>query len=92
LVARLSPYEWRNPHPCKRTHEELENQFTFFNSLWFLIGNIMQQGWCFDWKILFHIPSIGTDLNPTAPSTRMLSCLWAFFTLILVSSYTANLG
>jgi len=44
LVARLSPYEWRNPHPCKRTHEELENQFTFFNSLWFLIGNIMQQG------------------------------------------------
>ncbi|UJR36108.1 hypothetical protein I4U23_028843 [Adineta vaga] len=77
LVARLSPYEWRNPHPCKRTHEELENQFTFFNSLWFLIGNIMQQG---------------TDLNPTAPSTRMISCLWAFFTLILVSSYTANLA
>ncbi|CAF1077261.1 unnamed protein product [Adineta steineri] len=77
LVARLSPYEWRNPHPCKRSHDELENQFTFFNSLWFLIGNIMQQG---------------TDLNPTAISTRMLSCLWAFFTLILVSSYTANLA
>jgi ionotropic glutamate receptor len=77
LVARLSPYEWRNPHPCKRTQEELENQFTFFNSLWFLIGNIMQQG---------------TDLNPTAPSTRMISCLWSFFTLILVASYTANLG
>jgi len=34
----------------------------------------------------------GTDLNPTAPSTRMISCLWAFFTLIIVSSYTANLG
>ena len=34
----------------------------------------------------------GTDLNPTAPSTRMISCLWSFFTLILVSSYTANLG
>ena len=34
----------------------------------------------------------GTDLNPVAPSTRMISCLWAFCTLILVSSYTANLG
>ncbi|CAF4796115.1 unnamed protein product, partial [Rotaria socialis] len=77
LVARLSPYEWRDLHPCKRTRAELENQFTFFNSLWFLIGNIMQQG---------------TDLNPTAPSTRMISCLWSFFTLIIVSSYTANLA
>ncbi|CAF3385471.1 unnamed protein product [Rotaria sp. Silwood1] len=77
LTARLSPYEWRDLHPCKRTHAELENQFTFFNSIWFLIGNIMQQG---------------TDLNPTAPSTRMISCLWSFFTLILVSSYTANLA
>jgi glutamate receptor, ionotropic, invertebrate len=44
LVARLSPYEWRNPHPCKKSHNELENQFTLFNSLWFLICNIMQQG------------------------------------------------
>jgi ionotropic kainate glutamate receptor 2 len=77
LVARLSPYEWRNPQPCKRTHTEVENQFTIFNSFWFLIGNIMQQG---------------TDLNPSALSTRLISCLWAFFTLIIVSSYTANLG
>ena len=44
LVARLSPYEWRNPNPCKKSHFELENQFTLFNSLWFLICNIMQQG------------------------------------------------
>ena len=44
LVARLSPYEWRNPHPCKKEHYELENQFTLFNSFWFLICNIMQQG------------------------------------------------
>jgi hypothetical protein len=35
---------------------------------------------------------VGTDLNPVSPSTRMISCLWAFCTLILVSSYTANLG
>ncbi|CAF3689070.1 unnamed protein product [Rotaria sp. Silwood1] len=77
LVARLSPYEWRSPYPCRRTHDELENQFTLFNSFWFLICNIMHQG---------------TDLNPIATSTRMISCLWGFCTLILVSSYTANLA
>ncbi|CAF2721364.1 unnamed protein product [Rotaria sp. Silwood2] len=77
LVARLSPYEWRSPYSCRRTHNELENQFTLFNSFWFLICNIMHQG---------------TDLNPVATSTRMISCLWGFCTLILVSSYTANLA
>jgi ionotropic glutamate receptor len=44
LIARLSPYEWRNPHPCKKSHTELENQFTLFNSFWFLICNLMHQG------------------------------------------------
>ncbi|CAF1332816.1 unnamed protein product [Adineta steineri] len=77
LAGRLSPFEWRSPHPCKRNGEVLENQFTLFNSFWFLICNIMQQG---------------TEINPVAPSTRMMSCLWAFCTLILVSSYTANLA
>ncbi|CAF4494078.1 unnamed protein product, partial [Rotaria magnacalcarata] len=77
LVARLSPYEWRSPYACRRRTDELENQFTLFNSFWFLICNIMHQG---------------SDLNPIATSTRMISCLWGFCTLILVSSYTANLA
>jgi ionotropic glutamate receptor len=34
----------------------------------------------------------GTDINPRAPSVRLISCVWAFFTLILISSYTANLA
>ena len=34
----------------------------------------------------------GTDINPTAPSVRVISCVWSFFTLILISSYTANLA
>ncbi|UJR09982.1 hypothetical protein I4U23_014206 [Adineta vaga] len=77
LAGRLSPYEWRSPHPCKRSHEILENQFTLFNAFWFVMCNIMHQG---------------TEINPVAPSTRMISCIWAFCTLILVSSYTANLA
>ncbi|XP_013924200.1 PREDICTED: glutamate receptor ionotropic, kainate 5-like, partial [Thamnophis sirtalis] len=45
LAARLSPYEWYNPHPCLRErHNILENQYTLGNSLWFPVGGFMQQG------------------------------------------------
>lgn len=77
VVARFSPYEWINPHPCIRNPEELENNFTMKNTLWFTIGCLMQQG---------------CDIMPRALSTRVLSASWWFFILILVSSYTANLA
>ncbi|GFW48774.1 glutamate receptor ionotropic, kainate 1 [Trichonephila clavipes] len=44
LVARFSAYEWVNPHPCDLEPEELENQFTLLNTLWFTIGCLMCQG------------------------------------------------
>ncbi|CAG2112248.1 unnamed protein product, partial [Medioppia subpectinata] len=34
----------------------------------------------------------GCDLNPKATSTRIIGAIWWFFTLILISSYTANLA
>lgn len=34
----------------------------------------------------------GSDLNPKAASTRIVSGIWWFFTLIMISSYTANLA
>ena len=34
----------------------------------------------------------GSDLNPRAASTRIVSGIWWFFTLIIISSYTANLA
>ncbi|KAJ9588777.1 hypothetical protein L9F63_017936 [Diploptera punctata] len=77
IMGRLSPYEWTNPYPCIEEPEELENQFTFNNSLWFTIGSIMQQG---------------ADIAPISVSTRMVAGIWWFFTLIIVSSYTANLA
>ena len=46
VLARFSPYEWSNPHPCNQDAEELENQFGLMNSLWFTIGSLMQQGRC----------------------------------------------
>ncbi|XP_017777123.1 PREDICTED: glutamate receptor ionotropic, kainate 2-like isoform X2 [Nicrophorus vespilloides] len=77
VVARFSPYEWQNPHPCEVENETVENQFSMSNSFWFTIGTLMQQG---------------SDLNPKATSTRIVGGIWWFFTLIIISSYTANLA
>jgi len=44
VCYRICPYEWHNPYPCIEEPEELENQFTLQNSLWFTIGSFMQQG------------------------------------------------
>ncbi|XP_033979794.1 LOW QUALITY PROTEIN: glutamate receptor ionotropic, kainate 5 [Trematomus bernacchii] len=78
LAARLSPYEWYNPHPCLRERRDvLENQYTLGNSLWFPIGGFMQQG---------------SEIMPRALSTRCVSGVWWRSTLIIISSYTANLA
>ncbi|XP_013793577.1 glutamate receptor ionotropic, kainate 1-like, partial [Limulus polyphemus] len=77
VVARFSPYEWTNPHPCNPDPDTLENQFSLLNTLWFTIGCLMQQG---------------SELIPKAMSTRVVAGIWWFFTLIMVSSYTANLA
>ncbi|XP_072157051.1 glutamate receptor ionotropic, kainate 2 isoform X1 [Bemisia tabaci] len=77
ILARFSPYEWDNPHPCRDEPDVLENQFSLLNSLWFTIGSLMQQG---------------SDIAPKAVSTRMVAGMWWFFTLIMISSYTANLA
>ncbi|XP_075225388.1 uncharacterized protein LOC142326662 [Lycorma delicatula] len=44
IVARFSPYEWQNPHPCDIENDLIENPFSLANSFWFTIGTIMQQG------------------------------------------------
>ncbi|XP_055858131.1 glutamate receptor ionotropic, kainate 2 isoform X2 [Episyrphus balteatus] len=55
----------------------IRNEFTLKNSFWFAIGTLMQQG---------------SDLYPRATSTRIVGGIWWFFTLIIISSYTANLA
>ncbi|KAG8194654.1 hypothetical protein JTE90_003126 [Oedothorax gibbosus] len=77
LVGRISPYEWSNPHPCRQNDQVEENVFSLLNSMWFAIGSLMQQG---------------SDIAPTAMSTRAITSIWYFFCLILISSYTANLA
>jgi len=76
-LSRISPSEWQNPHPCRQMPDILENKFSILNSTWFAIGSLMQQG---------------SDIMPRATSTRMVAGVWWFFTLIMISSYTANLA
>ncbi|KAF0295768.1 Glutamate receptor ionotropic, kainate 2 [Amphibalanus amphitrite] len=77
VMARFSPYEWNNPHPCFDDNDVVENQFSVSNSFWFITGTLLRQG---------------SGLNPKAASTRIVGSIWWFFTLIIISSYTANLA
>lgn len=42
LVSRFSPYEWRYEETVYGPH--VSNDFSLYNSLWFSLGAIMQQG------------------------------------------------
>ncbi|XP_065349136.1 glutamate receptor 1-like isoform X2 [Cloeon dipterum] len=53
------------------------NDFSLLNSFWFSLGAFMQQG---------------CDISPRSISGRIVGSVWWFFTLILISSYTANLA
>ncbi|KAG9432489.1 glutamate receptor ionotropic, kainate 2-like isoform X3 [Apis mellifera carnica] len=63
VVARISPYEWNNPHPCHAGSEMVENQFSLANSFWFTIGTLMQQG---------------SDLNPKDSMIETYKKMWRF--------------
>ncbi|OXA46486.1 glutamate receptor ionotropic, kainate 2 [Folsomia candida] len=82
VVARFSPHEW-SPTTAAMSYGRgatvgvVRNQFSLKNSFWYPIGTLMQQG---------------SDLNPKTASTRLIGGLWWFFSIIIVSSYTANLA
>ena len=44
VMARFSPYEWNNPHPCNADSDVVENQFSISNSFWFITGTFLRQG------------------------------------------------
>ncbi|XP_005376242.1 PREDICTED: glutamate receptor 1 isoform X4 [Chinchilla lanigera] len=81
LVSRFSPYEWHSEEfeegRDQTTSSDQSNEFGIFNSLWFSLGAFMQQG---------------CDISPRSLSGRIVGGVWWFFTLIIISSYTANLA
>lgn len=44
ILGRIAPGEWDNPYPCIEEPEELENQLSMGNSIWFATGALLQQG------------------------------------------------
>uniref|UniRef100_A0A8D0CFF7 Glutamate receptor n=1 Tax=Scleropages formosus TaxID=113540 RepID=A0A8D0CFF7_SCLFO len=67
-----------SPYECPQSpNRESQSQFGIFNSLWFSLGAFMQQG---------------CDISPRSLSGRIVGGVWWFFTLIIISSYTANLA
>ncbi|XP_032968161.1 glutamate receptor 3 isoform X3 [Rhinolophus ferrumequinum] len=82
LVSRFSPYEWHLEDNSEEPRDpqsppDPPNEFGIFNSLWFSLGAFMQQG---------------CDISPRSLSGRIVGGVWWFFTLIIISSYTANLA
>ncbi|XP_041253467.1 glutamate receptor 1 isoform X4 [Onychostruthus taczanowskii] len=80
LVSRFSPYEWHTEEYEEGRDQpanDQTNEFGIFNSLWFSLGAFMQQG---------------CDISPRSLSGRIVGGVWWFFTLIIISSYTANLA
>uniref|UniRef100_A0AAY4BHD7 Glutamate receptor n=1 Tax=Denticeps clupeoides TaxID=299321 RepID=A0AAY4BHD7_9TELE len=63
--------------PYEWHSDDHTNEFGIFNSLWFSLGAFMQQG---------------CDISPRSLSGRIVGGVWWFFTLIIISSYTANLA
>ncbi|CAL1261784.1 unnamed protein product [Larinioides sclopetarius] len=57
--------------------QNTSNDFSLYNSLWFSLGAFMQQG---------------CDICPRSIAGRIVGSVWWFFTLIIISSYTANLA
>lgn len=66
-----------SPAEWKVDNTNITNDFTISNSLWYALGAFMQQG---------------CDISPSAVSGRIVGSVWWFFTLIIISSYTANLA
>ncbi|VVD05443.1 unnamed protein product, partial [Leptidea sinapis] len=76
FVGRISHKEWQNPVPCVEQPEELSNQFSLANSVWLIIGSVMQQG---------------SEIAPIALAPRVITSVWWFFTMVIVASYVGTL-
>nr|XP_037280402.1 glutamate receptor ionotropic, kainate 3-like [Rhipicephalus microplus] len=60
-----------------RRVQTLRNRFTLVDSLWFILGSLLQQG---------------TEVFPRALATRIMAVVWWLFALVLITSYTASLA
>ncbi|XP_065563333.1 glutamate receptor 1-like isoform X2 [Artemia franciscana] len=76
LVHRWSPMG-NKKKVSPNGNVEMINEFDFWNSFWFTLSSLLKAG---------------SVVLPRSVSGRIVGAVWWFFTLILISSYTANLA
>jgi ionotropic glutamate receptor len=78
-VARFTPVEWTLLDACDLAGDptEVEENLRLKHCFWWAWAAVM-------W--------MGCEVAPKALSTRFIAGMWYLFTLIMVSSYTANLA
>ncbi|KAA0195824.1 hypothetical protein HAZT_HAZT011419 [Hyalella azteca] len=67
VMARFSPYEWGDPHPCHDEPVTVENQFNLNNTFWFITGTLLRQGSGLNPKVPERMPTrLFSFMNPLA--------------------------
>uniref|UniRef100_A0AAN0N7A0 Glutamate receptor 1 n=1 Tax=Polyphagotarsonemus latus TaxID=1204166 RepID=A0AAN0N7A0_9ACAR len=77
LSGKISQIEWSKGNIGVYQDRKFLDDFTLVNCFWFSLGAVMRQN---------------TEISPRSFSARIAGSVWWFFTLIIISSYTANLA
>ena len=88
VMARFSPYEWNNPHPCNAESDVVENQFSISNSFWFITGTFLRQGSGLNPKVNIEKRAQTTNAIPTT----YLNPLFVFFCAGAISTIGHSLS
>ena len=76
VMARFSPYEWNNPHPCNDEADTVENQFSLNNTFWFITGTLLRQGSGLNPKVTPRTQPVSTYLRSVRRSTFFLKSIY----------------
>ncbi|XP_062131998.1 glutamate receptor 1 [Drosophila sulfurigaster albostrigata] len=76
IIGGTEPHQEANAQQLQQQNVPV-NDFSLLNSFWYSLAAFMQQG---------------CDLTPPSIAGRIAAAVWWFFTIILISSYTANLA
>ncbi|XP_071964150.1 glutamate receptor 4-like [Antedon mediterranea] len=77
IINRNSPLEWSNAARKEQVHPINEENFNFKNCIWFLTSSAFLQSY---------------DVSPRSHAGRIGAAVWWLFSLIMLTSYFANLS
>lgn len=92
VMARFSPYEWNNPHPCHQESDIVENQFSVSNSFWFITGTFLRQGSGLNPKVLDSLHSNVSNVFWIRVFVCRKSTLWRMHAAAIYSACCLGCG